>query len=114
MFCFRYGILREVVSFSSDKVLVSGVTYILTFVYILCLLITYFIGESVQSHPVLLFEALFLFILLVINFLLALNEEYLYRNEIPLRAKKVLGMSHFFYFYYFISPDIESFNKMIS
>ncbi|XP_048482654.1 transmembrane protein 94 [Plutella xylostella] len=85
-----YGILREVVSFSSDKVLVSGVTYILTFVYILCLLITYFIGESVQSHPVLLFEALFLFILLVINFLLALNEEYLYRNEIPLRAKKVL------------------------
>ncbi|KAG7303015.1 hypothetical protein JYU34_013023 [Plutella xylostella] len=85
-----YGILREVVSFSSDKVLVSGVTYILTFVYILCLLITYFIGESVQSHPVLLFEALFLFILLVINFLLALNEEYLYRNEIPLRARKVL------------------------
>lgn len=59
---------------------------------------TFFIGESVQAHAYLLWEALFLFAILVINFAVALNEEYLYRNEIPHRVKKVLGGYNIFFF----------------
>lgn len=49
------------------------------------------IGENPVAQGYLLWEALFLFIILVINFIVALNEEYLHRNEIPYRVNKVLG-----------------------
>ncbi|XP_026332948.1 transmembrane protein 94 isoform X2 [Hyposmocoma kahamanoa] len=86
----RCELIRNIISFSSEKVLLSGVAYTITFTYIICLILTYLIGESVQAHAYLLWEALFLFAILVINFAVALNEEYLYRNEIPHRVKKVL------------------------
>lgn len=88
---FRCELVRNIISFSSEKVLLSGVAYTITFAYIICLILTYVVGESVQAHAYLLWEALFLFAILVINFAVALNEEYLYRNEIPHRVKKVLG-----------------------
>ncbi|XP_028171231.1 transmembrane protein 94 isoform X3 [Ostrinia furnacalis] len=85
-----YELMKSIISFSSEKVLLSGVAYTITIVYIVCLILTYLLGESVQAHAYLLWEALFLFIILVVNFLVAYNEEYLYRNEIPHRVKKVL------------------------
>ncbi|CAB3253813.1 unnamed protein product [Arctia plantaginis] len=85
-----YGLIRNIISFSSEKVLLSGVAYTITLVYIICLILTYLLGESVQAHGYLLWEAFFLFIILVINFLVAFNEEYLHRNEIPHRVRKVL------------------------
>ncbi|KAG6454754.1 transmembrane protein 94 isoform X2 [Manduca sexta] len=85
-----YGIIRDIISFSSEKVLLSGVAYTITFIYIICLILTYLLGVSVQAHAYLIWEALFLFIILVVNFLVAFNEEYLYRNEIPHRVRKVL------------------------
>ncbi|XP_075973229.1 transmembrane protein 94-like protein l(2)k05819 [Anticarsia gemmatalis] len=85
-----YGLLRNIISFSSEKVLLSGVAYTITLVYIVCLILTYLLGESVQAHGYLLWESLFLFIILVVNFLVAFNEEYLRRNEIPHRVRKVL------------------------
>lgn len=88
---FRFRLVRDIISFSSEKVLLSGVAYTITLVYIICLILTYFLGESIQAHAYLLWEALFLFIILVINFLVAFNEEYQYRNEIPHRVRKVLG-----------------------
>lgn len=93
MYIFRYGLVRNIISFSSEKVLLSGVAYTIILVYIVCLILTYLIGESVQAHSYLLWEAFFLFIILVVNFLVAFNEEYLHRNEIPLRVRKVLGKS---------------------
>lgn len=89
--CCRFQLIRDVISFSSEKVLLSGVAYTITLIYIICLISTYLLGESLQAHAYLLWEALFLFIILVINFLVAFNEEYLYRNEIPHRVRKVLG-----------------------
>ncbi|XP_059059212.1 transmembrane protein 94 isoform X1 [Achroia grisella] len=86
----RYTLIRNVISFSSEKVLLSGVAYTITLIFILFLILTYFVGESVQAHSYLLWEALYLFIILVINFLVAYNEEYLHTNEIPHRVKKVL------------------------
>lgn len=91
MFVFRYGAVRNIISFSSEKVLLSGVAYTITLIYIVCLILTYALGESVQAHAYLLWEALFLFVILVVNFVVALNEEYMYRNEIPHRVRKVLG-----------------------
>ncbi|CAH0751038.1 unnamed protein product [Diatraea saccharalis] len=85
-----YGLIRNIISFSSEKVLLSGVAYTITLTYIVCLILTYIFGESVQAHAYLLWEAFFLFVILLINFLVALNEEYLYRNEIPHRVHKVL------------------------
>ncbi|CAH0398033.1 unnamed protein product [Chilo suppressalis] len=86
----RFGILRNIISFSSEKVLLSGVAYTITLIYIVCLILTYILGESVQAHAYLLWEAFFIFFILIINLLIAFNEEYLYRNEIPHRVKKVL------------------------
>lgn len=71
--------------------LLSGVAYTITFVYIICLILTYLLGDYVKADGYLLWVALFLFVILIINFLIALNEEYLYRHEIPHRVKKVLG-----------------------
>ncbi|KAL0840966.1 hypothetical protein ABMA28_014754 [Loxostege sticticalis] len=85
-----YELIKSIISFSSEKVLLSGVAYTITLIYIVCLILTYLLGESVQAHGYLLWEALFLFIILVVNFLVAYNEEYLHRNEIPHRVKKVL------------------------
>ncbi|XP_049868752.1 transmembrane protein 94 isoform X2 [Pectinophora gossypiella] len=85
-----YSYLKNIISFSSEKVLLSGVAYTITLVYIVCLIITYFIGESIQAHAYLLWEAFFLFSILVINFVVACSEQYLYRNEIPHRVRKVL------------------------
>lgn len=87
----RLGIIRKIISFNSEKVLLSGVAYTVTIINIVCLLLTYLIGETVLPQGYLLWEALFLFIILIVNFLVALNEEYLYQNEIPHRVKKVLG-----------------------
>lgn len=86
---------RDIISFSSEKVLLSGVAYTITLIYIVCLLLTYLFGVSVQAHAYLLWEAFFLLIILIINFLVAFNEEYLYQNEIPHRVKKVLGELYF-------------------
>ncbi|XP_061377104.1 transmembrane protein 94 isoform X2 [Danaus plexippus] len=86
----RLGIIRKIISFNSEKVLLSGVAYTVTIINIVCLLLTYLIGETVLPQGYLLWEALFLFIILIVNFLVALNEEYLYQNEIPHRVKKVL------------------------
>ncbi|KAJ0177027.1 hypothetical protein K1T71_007036 [Dendrolimus kikuchii] len=85
-----YHLAQDIISFSSEKVLLSGVAYTITIVYIVCLVLTYLLGVSVQAHAYLLWEALFLLIILIINFLVAFNEEYLYRNEIPHRVRKVL------------------------
>ncbi|XP_063896687.1 transmembrane protein 94 [Helicoverpa armigera] len=85
-----FGLVRNIISFSSEKVLLSGVAYTITLVYIVCLILTYLFGESVQAHAYLLWEAFFLFVILLVNFLVAFNEEYLYRNEIPHRIRKVL------------------------
>nr|QFR37578.1 lethal [Phigalia pilosaria] len=85
-----YKLIRDIISFSSEKVLLSGVAYTITVVYIICLILTYFLGELIQANQCLLWEALFLFIILVINFLVAFNEEYQYRNEVPHRVRKVL------------------------
>lgn len=85
------GLVRNIISFSSEKVLLSGVAYTITLVYIVCLILTYLLGESVQAHGYLLWEAFFLIIILLVNFFVAFNEEYLYRNEIPHRVRKVLG-----------------------
>lgn len=85
-----YGLVRNIISFSSEKVLLSGVAYTITLVYIICLILTYLLGESVQAHSYLLWEAFFLFTILFVNFLVAFNEEYLRRNEIPHRVRKVL------------------------
>lgn len=71
--------------------LLSGVAYTIVFLYIIFLIVTYFIGDTIQAHPVLLWEALFLFVILLVNFLVALNEEHLHCNEIPHRVQKVLG-----------------------
>ncbi|KAJ8730304.1 hypothetical protein PYW07_017342 [Mythimna separata] len=84
------GLVRSIISFSSEKVLLSGVAYTITLVYIVCLILTYLLGESVQAHAYLLWEAFFLIVILLVNFLVAFNEEYLYRNEIPHRVRKVL------------------------
>lgn len=85
-----FRLARDIISFSSEKVLLSGVAYTITLIYIVCLLLTYLFGVSVQAHAYLLWEAFFLLIILIINFLVAFNEEYLYQNEIPHRVKKVL------------------------
>ncbi|XP_072932217.1 transmembrane protein 94 [Epargyreus clarus] len=85
-----FGLVRSIISFSSEKVLLSGVAYTVTIIYIVCLILTYLIGETLHAQAHLLWEAFFLFIILIINFLFALNEEYLYRHEIPHRVKKVL------------------------
>ncbi|XP_063362048.1 transmembrane protein 94 [Cydia amplana] len=85
-----YGFIKNIISFSSEKVLLSGVAYTTTLLYIICLILTFFLGDYVKADGYLLLEALFLFVILIINFLVALNEEYLYRNEIPHRVKKVL------------------------
>nr|AGC92690.2 hypothetical protein [Heliconius erato] len=84
------SVLHNIISFSSEKILLSGVTYTVTIINIICLILTYLIGETLLAQKYLLWEALFLFILLVINFIISLHEEYLYRNEIPHRVKKVL------------------------
>ncbi|XP_050670868.1 transmembrane protein 94 isoform X2 [Leptidea sinapis] len=83
-------IIHNVISFSSEKVLLSGVAYTVTIINIVCLILTYLIDGTVLAQGYLLWEALFLFSILVINFFIALNEEYLYRNEIPHRVAKVL------------------------
>lgn len=88
---FRFSLVRNIISFSSEKVLLSGVAYTITLIYIVCLILTYLLGESVQAHAYLLWEAFFLVVILLVNFLVAFNEEYLYRNEIPHRVRKVLG-----------------------
>lgn len=88
---YRFSALRNIISFSSEKVLLSGVAYTVTIVNIVCLILTYLFGETLLAQTYLLWEALFLFILLVINFVISLHEEYLYKNEIPHRVKKVLG-----------------------
>lgn len=88
---FRFSVIHNIISFSSEKVLLSGVAYTVTIISIICLILTYLIGETLLAQTYLLWEALFLFILLAINFIIALHEEYLYRNEIPHRVKKVLG-----------------------
>ncbi|XP_041978193.1 transmembrane protein 94 isoform X1 [Aricia agestis] len=85
-----FGVVKNIISFSSEKVLLSGVAYTITLINIICLILTYIIGENAFAQGYLLWEALFLFIILVINFLVALNEEYLHRNEIPHRVNKVL------------------------
>ncbi|CAK1595846.1 unnamed protein product [Parnassius mnemosyne] len=85
-----YGFVRNIVSFSSEKVLLSGVAYTIILVYIVSLILTYLIGETLLAQSYLLWEALFLFVVLVINFLVAFNEECIHRNEITLRVKKVL------------------------
>ncbi|KAI8435665.1 hypothetical protein MSG28_003928 [Choristoneura fumiferana] len=87
-----YGLVRNIISFSSEKVLLSGVAYTITFLYIICLILTYLLGDYVKADGYLLWLAFFLFVILIINFLIALNEEYLFRHEIPHRVKKVLGM----------------------
>ncbi|KAH9640080.1 hypothetical protein HF086_016011 [Spodoptera exigua] len=84
------GLVRNIISFSSEKVLLSGVAYTITLIYIVCLILTYIFGESVQAHAYLLWEAFFLIVILLVNFLVAFNEEYQFRNEIPHRVKKVL------------------------
>ncbi|XP_053607404.1 transmembrane protein 94 isoform X2 [Plodia interpunctella] len=81
------GLVRNIISFSSEKVLLSGVAYTITLIYSVSLILTYLLGHT---HAYLLWEALFLLIILVINFIVAYNEEYLRRNEIPHRVKKVL------------------------
>ncbi|KAJ2945867.1 hypothetical protein O0L34_g4773 [Tuta absoluta] len=85
-----YNFFKDIISFSSEKVLLSGVAYTITIVYIICLVLTYIVGESVQADIFLVFEALFLFLVLVVNFAVACSEQYLYRNEIPHRVNKVL------------------------
>ncbi|XP_046959526.1 transmembrane protein 94 isoform X3 [Vanessa cardui] len=85
-----FGIVRKIISFSSEKVLLSGIAYTVTIINIICLILTYLFGETLLAQGYLLWEALFLFILLAINFLVAFNEEYIYNNEIPHRVKKVL------------------------
>ncbi|KAI8435668.1 hypothetical protein MSG28_003928 [Choristoneura fumiferana] len=85
-----YGLVRNIISFSSEKVLLSGVAYTITFLYIICLILTYLLGDYVKADGYLLWLAFFLFVILIINFLIALNEEYLFRHEIPHRVKKVL------------------------
>ncbi|XP_050561045.1 transmembrane protein 94 isoform X1 [Spodoptera frugiperda] len=84
------GLVRNIISFSSEKVLLSGVAYTITLIYIVCLVLTYIFGESVQAHAYLLWEAFFLIVILLVNFLVAFNEEYQFRNEIPHRVRKVL------------------------
>ncbi|XP_052740151.1 transmembrane protein 94 [Bicyclus anynana] len=84
------GIIKNIISLTSEKVLLSGIAYTVTLVNIVCLILTYLVGGTILAQGYLLWEALFLFILLVINILIAANEEYLYRNEIPHRVKKVL------------------------
>ncbi|CAH2106676.1 unnamed protein product [Euphydryas editha] len=84
------SIIQNIISFTSEKVLLSGIAYTVTIINIICLILTYLFGETLLAQGYLLWEALFLFILLVINFLLAFNEEYIYNNEIPHRVKKVL------------------------
>lgn len=79
--------------------LLSGVAYTIILTYILALLLTYIIGESIQAHPYLLWEALLLFVILIINFVIAFHEEYLYRNEIPNRVKNVIGKHHLMFFF---------------
>ncbi|XP_039753975.1 transmembrane protein 94 isoform X3 [Pararge aegeria] len=83
-------ILWNIISLKSEKVLVSGIAYTVTIINIICLILTYLIGGTLLAQGYLLWEALFLFVLLVINICIAANEEYLYRNEIPYRVKKVL------------------------
>lgn len=90
-FSFSLGLVRNIISFSSEKVLLSGVAYTITLIYIVCLVLTYIFGESVQAHAYLLWEAFFLIVILLVNFLVAFNEEYQFRNEIPHRVRKVLG-----------------------
>ncbi|XP_038211655.1 transmembrane protein 94 isoform X1 [Zerene cesonia] len=85
-----FDIIRNIISFASEKVLLSGVAYTVTIINIVCLILTYLIGGTVLAQGDLLWEALFLFFILLINFLVALNEEYLHRNEIPHRVAKVL------------------------
>nr|XP_026490930.1 transmembrane protein 94 isoform X1 [Vanessa tameamea] len=85
-----FGIVRNIISFSSEKILLSGIAYTVTIINIICLILTYLFGETLLAQGYLLWEALFLFILLAINFLIAFNEEYIYNNEIPHRVKKVL------------------------
>ncbi|KPJ08304.1 hypothetical protein RR48_13043 [Papilio machaon] len=85
-----FDFIRNIISFSSDKVLLSGVAYTIILVYITCLILTYLVGESLLAQSYLLWEALFLLIILVLNFLVAFNEEYIYRNEITFRVRKVL------------------------
>ncbi|CAH3997651.1 unnamed protein product [Pieris brassicae] len=86
----RLDVIRNIISFSSEKVLLSGVAYMVTIINIICLILTYLIGGTVLAQGYLLWEALFLFFILIINFLVTLNEEYLHRNEIPHRVAKVL------------------------
>lgn len=88
---FRFGFVRNIISFSSEKVLLSGVAYTIILIYIICLILTYLVGETLLAQSYLLWEAFFLFIILVINFIVAFNEEYVYRNEISIRVTKVLG-----------------------
>ncbi|XP_045449004.1 transmembrane protein 94 [Melitaea cinxia] len=85
-----FGVVRHILSFTSEKVLLSGIAYTVTIINIICLILTYLFGETLLAQEYLLWEALFLFILLAINFLVAFNEEYIYNNEIPHRVKKVL------------------------
>ncbi|XP_068632229.1 endoplasmic reticulum magnesium-transporting P-type ATPase isoform X2 [Battus philenor] len=85
-----FGFVRNIISFSSEKVLLSGVAYTIIFIYIICLILAYLVGDTLLAQSYLLWEALFLFIILLLNFLVAFNEEYIYRNEISLRVNKVL------------------------
>ncbi|XP_034830501.1 transmembrane protein 94 isoform X3 [Maniola hyperantus] len=84
------GIIRNIISLKSERVLLSGIAYTVIIINIICLILTYLVGGTLLAQGYLLWEALFLFILLVINIVVAINEEYLYRNEIPHRVKKVL------------------------
>ncbi|XP_045771740.1 transmembrane protein 94 isoform X3 [Maniola jurtina] len=85
-----FGIIRNIISLKSERVLLSGIAYTVTIINIICLILTYLVGGTLLAQGYLLWEALFLFILLVINIVIAINEEYLYKNEIPHRVKKVL------------------------
>lgn len=96
-FFFRFGVVRHILSFTSEKVLLSGIAYTVTIINIICLILTYLFGETLLAQGYLLWEALFLLILLAVNFLVAFNEEYIYNNEIPHRVKKVLGMCLYLY-----------------
>ncbi|XP_060802787.1 transmembrane protein 94 [Amyelois transitella] len=82
-----FCLVRNIISFSSEKVLLSGVAYTITLIYSVSLVLTYLLGHT---HAYLLWEAVFLLVILVLNFIVAYNEEYLRRNEIPHRVKKVL------------------------
>lgn len=85
-----YEVLKSIISFSSDKVLVSGVAYTIILLFITALIVAYLVGESTQAHYFLLWDALLLFVILTVNFIVAFNEESSYRDEIPHRVKKVL------------------------